>query len=228
LSEMLPAHRVNRIILIDIQWSRKVLQRDIELGRELELAKKSGAAEIVVDGGDVSSGSAEGHQQNEQREETKKLEVSADEAQEKAKDKAREDEEKAKYISADHFTGDFYETWPIPLVASKQNLKSSATLRSMQKVVVDRALREGDLMILGIHLCGVLSLRVVDLFNRNSSRVRFFALKPCCLPGIFHAKNDEVFRIGQHSFSAKDVSASGKFVPTSKSKVNHGIILVRP
>lgn len=195
LSEMLPADRVNRIILVDIQWSRKVLEKDIEYGRELE-KKKLG----LVDVEEVISAASQ----------------TAEEQVVEGGSEVQDD--KGKYISADHITGLFYETWPIPLVASKQNLKSSSTLRSMQKVVIDRALREGDLMILGIHLCGTLSMRAIDMFNRNANRVRFFALKPCCLPGIVHAKKNESFSIGGHIFSAKDVCASGKFVPTSRNK----------
>jgi hypothetical protein len=210
LSEMLPAHRVKRIVLIDIQWSRKVLQKDIELGRELGVAKqeqKQSASGDIVE--------VEVKKEQEQEEEQEKAV--------KGKEKAVDD--RAKYISADHLTGEFYGSWPIPLIASKQNLKERSNLKSMQKVIIDRALLEGDLMILGIHLCGVLSLRAVDLFNRNAARVRFFALKPCCLPGMFHAKNKEVFSIGQHSFPATEVSAPGKFVPTSKSKVMYGMAI---
>ena len=200
LSEMLPADMVNRIVMIDIQWSRKILQKDIEYGRDVDL-------DLSENIDDVDSNEKIG------------LKIENDTEHDK-ENKSNKDSKGNKYISADHFTGDFYETWPIPLIASKQNIKSRSTLKSMQKVIVERALQEGDLMILGIHLCGILSLRAIDLFNKNANRVRFFALKPCCLPGIFHAKNNEVFSVGQHHFCAKDVCASGKFVAASKNKVS--------
>lgn len=123
----------------------------------------------------------------------------------------------------------FFDQWPIPLVASKQNFKSSSCVRSMQRAVVDRALREGELIILGIHLCGVLSLRAVDLFNNNRQSVRLFALKPCCLPGLVYAQRNEIFKIGNHAFSAHEVCAPGKFEAQSKTKVTrtvHTTVLV--
>ena len=121
-------------------------------------------------------------------------------------------------------TGEFFDLWPIPLVASKQNFKSSSCVRSMQRAVIDRALREGELIILGIHLCGVLSLRAVDLFNHNRQGVRLFALKPCCLPGLVYAQRNEIFKIGSHEFAASEICAAGKFEAQSKTKVNVFIV----
>lgn len=115
--------------------------------------------------------------------------------------------------------GSFYDSWPIPLVASKQNLKSASCLRSMQRAVLDRALREGDLILLGVHLCGLLSLRAVSIFNNNRDRVRLLALKPCCLPGLVHAQRKEVFVVGKHQFPACLVCAAGKYETRSNTKV---------
>lgn len=109
--------------------------------------------------------------------------------------------------------------WPIPLVASKQNFKSSSGVRSMQRALIDRAVIEGDLILLGIHLCGVLSLRAVDLFNNNSDRVRLFALKPCCLPGMTYVQQNHVFCIGKYEFAASTVCSTGKFQSKSHDKV---------
>ena len=53
LSEMLPAHRVNRIILIDIQWSRTALQQGIALGRDLQEATRQ---QSVAEGGGAGGG----------------------------------------------------------------------------------------------------------------------------------------------------------------------------
>ena len=63
---------------------------------------------------------------------------------------------------------------------------------------------------MAIHLCGTLSLKAVELFNRNID-IKFFCLKPCCLPGMVHAKRHEIFQLGGHSFDAKEVCMAGKW-----------------
>ena len=102
----------------------------------------------------------------------------------------------------------YFTTWPIPLHTSKQDLKQSVNPRQMKKYIFDRT--EGPIVILAIHLCGTLSLKAVDLFN-NHENVKFFALKPCCLPGMVHAARDDIFKIGQHEFDSKEVCSNGKF-----------------
>ena len=102
----------------------------------------------------------------------------------------------------------YYNTWPIPLVTSKQNLKNKATLRGLSRRLFDKC--EGPVLLLAVHLCGTLSLRAVDLFNDHEN-VKMLALKPCCLPGMVHAKRDEIFQIGNHSFDSSEVCASGRF-----------------
>merc|ERR1712216_390733 len=64
--------------------------------------------------------------------------------------------------------------------------------------------------VLGIHLCGVLSIRAVQFFNDNP-RCTFLALKPCCLPPLSLAKQKYVWTIGGHTIDAKDVCAKGKY-----------------
>ena len=78
----------------------------------------------------------------------------------------------------------------------------------MKKHFFDRI--EGPIVILAIHLCGTLSLKAIDMFNKNE-KVSFFALKPCCLPNMIHAKRDETFAIGNHEFPARDVCSHGRF-----------------
>ena len=102
----------------------------------------------------------------------------------------------------------YFATWPIPLHTSKQNLKQSCNQRQMKKRVFDRA--EGPILILAVHLCGTLSLRAVDFFNNNEN-VKMLCLKPCCLPGMVHAKRKDTFTIGRHSFPATEVCSNGSF-----------------
>lgn len=128
-----------------------------------------------------------------------------------------EGEIKPHHISDAHIYGErpesadvprYYNSWPVPLHTSKQDLKNKATVRKMGKHMFARC--SGPVLILGVHLCGTLSLRAVDLFN-NHPQAKMLVLKPCCLPGMVHANRDEVFTIGRHSFPASDVCASGRF-----------------
>mmetsp|Transcript_10175 Transcript_10175/g.18348 ORF Transcript_10175/g.18348 Transcript_10175/m.18348 type:complete len:387 (+) Transcript_10175:85-1245(+) len=101
----------------------------------------------------------------------------------------------------------YYETWPIRLNTSKVNLKSSKEIKNMERrLFTDK----GPIILVAIHLCGTLSLKAVDLFN-NNPEIRFFCLKPCCLPGMIHAKRDEIFHLGEHSFDSKLVCMAGKW-----------------
>lgn len=103
----------------------------------------------------------------------------------------------------------YYDTWPIPMDTSKQDLKSSRQLLQIKKHYLSNP-QEHPVIILAIHLCGILSLRAIDLFNDNPA-VGFLALKPCCLPGMIHAKRHEVFRVGNHCFPAEEVCVHGKW-----------------
>ena len=102
----------------------------------------------------------------------------------------------------------YFTTWPIPLHTSKQDLKQSCNQRQMKKRFFDRT--KGPILILAIHLCGTLSLRAVDFFNKNEN-VKMLCLKPCCLPGMVHAKRKDTFTIGRHSFPAEEVCSNGSF-----------------
>ena len=78
----------------------------------------------------------------------------------------------------------------------------------MKKHIIDKA--KGQIIILAVHLCGTLSIKAVDIFNKNDN-VKLFALKPCCLPRMLYARRGDVFRIGHHEFDAKDVCSNGSF-----------------
>ncbi len=118
----------------------------------------------------------------------------------------------------------YFETWPIPLHASKQDLKAGRNKRQMKKYYFDKI--EGPIIVLAIHLCGTLSLRAVDMFN-NHDNVKLFALKPCCLPGMIHAKRKVVFKIGQHEFKAEEVCSHGEFNKGSWSGPNRRHLAVK-
>ena len=100
----------------------------------------------------------------------------------------------------------YFSTWPIPLHTSKQDLKQKSTIRQLQK----RLNNGGPTFILGVHLCGTLSIQAVKLFHTLDS-VEGLILKPCCLPGMLHERRQENFMIGQYAFPTKDVCSPGKW-----------------
>ena len=103
----------------------------------------------------------------------------------------------------------YIETWPIPLTTSRQDLKHGNQRRNMEAKFFQN---EGPVILLAVHLCGTLSLKAVQFFNDHPDTIRFFALKPCCLPGMIHAKRHEVFSFGpHHSFDSKLVCVQGKW-----------------
>jgi hypothetical protein len=106
-------------------------------------------------------------------------------------------------------TGTYYDTWPIALDTSKQDLKHSRQLQKIREHYLSNP--DHPVIILAIHLCGTLSLKAIQLFNDNPANVHFLALKPCCLPGMVHAKRKEVFHLGRHTFPADDVCIHGKW-----------------
>jgi len=111
----------------------------------------------------------------------------------------------------------YYDTWPIPIDTSKQNLKSSRQLQLIKNHYLSNP-SQHPVILLAIHLCGTLSLKAIELFNTNPS-VKFLALKPCCLPGMIHAKRHEIFRVGNHCFEASEVCIHGKW---KKNKWENG------
>mmetsp|Transcript_8377 Transcript_8377/g.33990 ORF Transcript_8377/g.33990 Transcript_8377/m.33990 type:complete len:442 (-) Transcript_8377:179-1504(-) len=99
--------------------------------------------------------------------------------------------------------------YPIRLDITKKNLKKRRQLRDLGERVCGAA----PTLILGVHLCGTLALRAVDLFNNCPDTALALALKPCCLPA---AQADDArgrtFTIGEHTFAAREVTARGKWV----------------
>lgn len=109
------------------------------------------------------------------------------------------------HINPSHLSIDDF--WAFEMTYRKYNIQSSSGQRDLQKHVLARA--PGPVVILGVHLCGVLSIRAVQVFN-DHPRCSFIALKPCCLPHIVLARGC-VWEVGGHTFAAKDVCVHGKY-----------------
>lgn len=128
---------------------------------------------------------------------------------------------KPHHMSWEHIYGDledengprYFDAWPISLVTSKQNLKQSREIRQLSNRFSDH---KGPILILAVHLCGTLSIQAIKLFQAIPA-AQMLLLKPCCLPDIWHARNHDVFQIGDYCFPTKDVCASGKWT-TNKAK----------
>ena len=113
----------------------------------------------------------------------------------------------ATQINPEHILRD---DWPIRLTTSKTDLKSPSARRSLDKHIISRA--PGPLILLGIHLCGQLSVRAIELFN-SSPNVTMLALKPCCLPQIWAGQPSIVWQFSNGaSVSVADVGIKGRFV----------------
>ena len=99
-------------------------------------------------------------------------------------------------------------SWPVRLTTCRTDLKVPSDRRSLAKHFLSHG---APAMLLGVHLCGTLSLRCIDLYN-DCPGIGFLALKPCCLPDLLFAKRGEIFgREGGHCFPAKAVCAAGKW-----------------
>merc|ERR1711920_418808 len=79
----------------------------------------------------------------------------------------------------------------------------------MQKHVI--SLAQGPVVLLGVHLCGLLSIHAVHFFN-DHPRCTFLALKPCCLPPFDLVREKSAWTLGGKTIHAADVCAPGKYV----------------
>ena len=98
--------------------------------------------------------------------------------------------------------------WSCELIYRRVDLKSNEGQRQLMNDVIASA--PGPVAVLGVHLCGVLSLRAVQLFNDHPS-CAFIALKPCCLPAKELAAKGTVWQLGGHCFAATEVAATGTY-----------------
>ena len=98
--------------------------------------------------------------------------------------------------------------WPIHLSTSRADLKVPSDRRSLVKCFLSHA---PPALLVGVHLCGTLSLRCVELYNDCPS-IFSLALKPCCLPDILFAQRGDVFGASNgYCFPAKAVCVAGKW-----------------
>ena len=109
------------------------------------------------------------------------------------------------HINPEHLHG---VQWPIRLTTSRADLKVPSDRRALARAFFSHG---SPGMLLGVHLCGTLSLRCVELFN-DCACIGFLALKPCCLPELLFAHRGDVFGASNgHCFPAKAVCAAGKW-----------------
>ena len=139
----------------------------------------------------------------------------------------------AHHMSWEHIYGDinsedgprYFNTWPIPLVTCKKNLKQSKEIEHLRQRFSQSQSSTEDgqtqdlpvVLILAVHLCGILSIQAVKLFQMLPS-AQMLLLKPCCLPDIWHAKNAPFFHVGEYCFPTKDVCSRGKWTAHKKNK----------
>lgn len=100
-------------------------------------------------------------------------------------------ERKTHHLNPEHVVDD---GWPIRLSTSRADLKVPSDRRSLSKHFLSHG---GPAMLLGVHLCGTLSLRCIELWN-DCPGFTFLALKPCCLPEMLFAKRGDIFGAGMH------------------------------
>lgn len=111
------------------------------------------------------------------------------------------------HIYANYSEGrSYFTTWPIPLHTSKQNLKIASAFRGLVK----RLSTNDPVLVLGVHLCGTLSIQAINLFQQLPAS-KLLILKPCCLPGMLYAKEQDNFEVGRYRFPTKEVCAPGSF-----------------
>ena len=119
------------------------------------------------------------------------------------------------HISWSHIygEGDWKYDWPIELSTRKVDLKDYAQVNQMSVHLFSRW--NGPFIVLGIHLCGTLSIKAVEMFNKNSN-VKHLILKPCCLPDwswTYRAESGYFPPVGAHKhlIPTKAVCSKGKW-----------------
>jgi len=121
-------------------------------------------------------------------------------------------------------------SWPIPLATRKTDIKDGSDVRNLSACVFGRA--RGPVIMAGVHLCGTLSIKCVQIFNNHPQCVGL-VLKPCCLPGKKHIFTQQRlalrthtgntaqpnWRLGKHTFTAAELYGDDGVdnVPTTTS-----------
>jgi len=98
--------------------------------------------------------------------------------------------------------------WRIPLQTLKIDLSKGGDIRGLARHVLGDA---RPTLLLGIHLCGVLSLRACQLYNDGVAGgfgVTGLMLAPCCLPTKQHAKRRFIYEVGGYRFGARELRST--------------------
>lgn len=90
-------------------------------------------------------------------------------------------------------------------IGTTTSCTASCTTSSPSPGVVPPPPKKNRIILLGVHLCGSLSLRAADLSNRNPDCVEFACIKPCCLPGKMHLRHEVLYKVGLHQFTAEEL-----------------------
>lgn len=197
LSELLPLEKVFRIVLMDKAWPMRNLQPTSNNINWEHIYGKTNVGNM-------------GSEKDDETDDDVVVPITVDVTEEDDElSTANETSWTAQGSREETPAKTYYDTWPIALDTSKQDLKHSRQLKKIQEHYLSNP--DHPVIILAIHLCGTLSMKAVQLFNDNPKTVHFLALKPCCLPGMVHAKRHEIFHLGDHSFPAHEVCIHGKW-----------------
>ena len=139
LSEMLPAEKASRCVLVDKAWPMHS-QHEV-LPHQINHAHIYGGHE-EVDDDDGDDGKGGGGDED---------------------GKGGGGDEKAGGGRGRRGRVSYYDEWPISLHTSKADIKKSSTRRSLGTRLFEGA--PGPVLLLAVHLCGTLALRAVEMFN---------------------------------------------------------------
>ena len=118
--------------------------------------------------------------------------------------------------------GCYYDSWPIPMHTSKQDLKQRCTRRQLRRAIFDKC--QGPVLILAVHLCGTLSLRAVEMFNDYPEKVKYLALKPC--NAAYHQSS--MSKRSKYFPSEVTPSAPKLYAALAASKIMFGTVRLDP
>lgn len=106
-------------------------------------------------------------------------------------------------ITTAHIYG--HGEWPIPLLTLQIDVTRGREVRDLGRHILQDPC---PTILCGIHLCGTLSLRAIQMFNdglRSGCGVVGLILAPCCLPRKEHRSRKFCYQVGSYRFSAEDL-----------------------
>ena len=99
--------------------------------------------------------------------------------------------------------------WPVRLYTLKTNVKNSNDLRGLARHIIGDS--DHPTLIAGIHLCGTLALRAVQLFNDCATLgATSLCLVPCCLPPPLSQKESRPRRGGGKRYWRRKYQVGGR------------------